>query len=113
MRERAPRAKHVPGKERAGSGGAVSGPTPPVPVFESGAQRGQRALRWIDGHSADIFPRYAGQWIAVDDDALVAVAPDLPTVMRIASEQGHRLPFVMQVPTKPLANLAVLAVGNR
>jgi hypothetical protein len=69
--------------------------------------RGQRALQWISSHSDDLYPRYAGQWIAVDDEVLVAVASDLPTVMRLAAEHGHRLPLVMRVPMEPLANLAV------
>jgi len=84
-------------------------PTAAHPELDSAAstQRGQRALHWIDSHSGELYPRYAGQWIAVDDEALVAIAPDLPTVMRFAAERGHRLPLVMRLPIAPLENLAV------
>jgi uncharacterized protein DUF5678 len=103
MRRRAARATRAPGEGRKATSGGTPTAAHPEPGPEGGTQRG---LNWIGSHSEELYPRYAGQWIAVDDEKLVAVAPDLPAVMRLAAERGHRLPLVMQVPIEPLANLA-------
>jgi Family of unknown function (DUF5678) len=71
-------------------------------------QYGQRCMAWVEAHGEELWPRYAGQWIAVDaDDGLVSVAADLLTVMRKAQDRGYPLPLVMGVPIEPRCALAV------
>jgi hypothetical protein len=65
-------------------------------------------MAWVEAHGEELWPRYAGQWIAVDaDDGLVSVAADLLTVMRKAQDRGYPLPLVMGVPIEPRCALAV------
>ena len=58
-------------------------------------------MKWLQEHSAEIGPRYAGEWIAIDGSQLVAHARDLTTLMREANEIGHPNPFVTTVPAEP------------
>lgn len=97
--------------------GTADRPEPPDPADPPGAADrrrasdtdpyyGVRAMQWVSEHGDELWPRYAGKWIAVDDDdGLVAVADDLDSVMRLAQERGYRLPLVSGIPVESRTNL--------
>jgi hypothetical protein len=70
-------------------------PTPrQVPVRDR-----NREMKWI----ADNRSAYAGQWVAVEGDALVAAAIDACEVFRAAKAEGIAIPFVVHIlPEDPL-----------
>ncbi|MCC6590974.1 MAG: hypothetical protein IT168_30080 [Bryobacterales bacterium] len=58
-----------------------------------------REMRWIDEHRA----AYAGQWVAVEGDRLIAAGVDPLEVFAVAREHGVPTPFVVHVrPEDPL-----------
>lgn len=52
-----------------------------------------RELRWIEEHRAE----YAGQWVAVRGDQLLASGPDGRRVYEAARAAGDERPFVTRV----------------
>jgi hypothetical protein len=54
----------------------------------------EREHRWIDEHGSE----YAGQWVALDGDRLIAHGPDGREVYRQADEAGVKYPFVVHLP---------------
>lgn len=54
----------------------------------------ERERRWLDEHRAD----YAGQWVALDGDRLIAHGPDGREVYRQVDEAGVKYPFVVHLP---------------
>lgn len=72
--------------------------------FADGLQRGAarrmvpcrdrtKEMKWIDENRA----AYAGQWVAVEGDALVAAGIDPLKVFAAAKTEGVRIPFVVHV----------------
>ena len=66
----------------------------PIPVPDS-----TRELRWLKEHARE----YAGQWVALDGDRLIAHGPDAKAVFAAADADGAYLPLVSQVedPDRP------------
>jgi hypothetical protein len=50
--------------------------------------------RWLDEHRNE----YAGQWVALDGDRLIAHGPDGREVYRQVKEAGVKYPFVVHLP---------------
>jgi len=57
-------------------------------------------VRWIEEHRAQLRQRYAGQWIVVERDTLVAHHRDLQEAVDRASKRGVRYPFVLFIRPK-------------
>lgn len=57
-------------------------------------------ISWIEHHRAEIRQRYAGQWIVVEGDSLVAHHRDLQEAVDRASRRGIRYPFVLFIRRK-------------
>ncbi len=51
------------------------------------------AMRWLAEHARE----YAGQWVALDGDRLIAHGPDARAVYAAANADGAYLPLVTQV----------------
>ena len=51
------------------------------------------SMRWLAEHARE----YAGQWVALDGDRLIAHGPDARTVYAAANADGAYLPLVTQV----------------
>jgi hypothetical protein len=45
--------------------------------------------------------QYNGQWVAIDEQRIVASADSLPEVLRLAGERGFPDPLPFHVPTHP------------
>ncbi|MGH9755594.1 MAG: DUF5678 domain-containing protein [Blastocatellia bacterium] len=58
---------------------------PPIPVPDSA-----REMRWIANHRRE----YAGQWVALDGDRLIAHSPNHDEVWVAAQADGASLPMV-------------------
>lgn len=58
-------------------------------------------LDWLEAHGQEVHERYAGQFIAVEGQAVIAAAPDLRSVMEIARHRGHPYPLITAVPQHP------------
>jgi hypothetical protein len=52
---------------------------------------------WIQKNQAYLWEHYAGQWIAVDDEELIAAGNDRATVSREAAKKGHPKALVTRV----------------
>ena len=57
-------------------------------------------MSWLQAHQEDLGHAFPGQWIAIDGQTVVAHAPDLPTLLQVATEAGHPHPFVSLVPAE-------------
>lgn len=55
-------------------------------------------MAWLQAHREELARDCPGEWIAVDGSRLVAHAPELSDVLRVARESGHVDPFVTAVP---------------
>jgi HD-GYP domain-containing protein (c-di-GMP phosphodiesterase class II) len=55
----------------------------------------RREIAWLAANRGDLEARYAGKWIAVDGDDVVAVDDDLATAMRKAKAKGVGDPLVV------------------
>ena len=63
---------------------------PPAPLPD------QKAIaRWLSEHSRE----YAGQWVALDGDRLIANGSNREEVRRAADESGAYLPLVTHIPS--------------
>jgi len=70
----------------------------PVPMPDS-----SREFQWLKEHARE----YAGQWVALDGDRLIAHGPDARAVYDAADADGAYLPLVTFVedPDKPITLL--------
>jgi hypothetical protein len=59
---------------------------PPIPVPDSA-----REMRWITDHQRE----YAGQWVALDGDRLIAHGPNHDEVWAAAEADGAYLPMIV------------------
>lgn len=62
---------------------------------------------WLREHHAELTARCAGEWIAIDGRELVAHAPDLVELLRLAAQAGHPNPFITAIPAQPITRLHV------
>ena len=62
---------------------------PPAPLPDQKA-----ILRWLNEHSQE----YAGQWVALDGDRLIANGTTREEVRRAADNSGADLPLVTRIP---------------
>ncbi|MGH9766940.1 MAG: DUF5678 domain-containing protein [Blastocatellia bacterium] len=53
-----------------------------------------RERAWIEEHRRE----YAGQWVALDGDRLVAASPNQAEVWAAVKEDGAKLPLVCRIP---------------
>jgi hypothetical protein len=58
-------------------------------------------MAWLAAHEADLINDYAGQWIAIEGQAVVAHAGDLATLLQMSNQAGHPHPFVTRVTAEP------------
>ncbi|MGE0131940.1 MAG: DUF5678 domain-containing protein [Blastocatellales bacterium] len=63
---------------------------PPAPLPDQKA-----ILRWLSEHSHE----YAGQWVALDGERLIASGSNREEVRRAANESGAYLPLVTRIPS--------------
>lgn len=61
---------------------------PPIPQPDY-----RPSMRWLTEHARE----YAGQWVALDGDRLIAHGPDARAVYAAANADGAYLPLVTQV----------------
>ncbi len=60
------------------------------------------ALEWLSRHLHDLRAKYAGQWIAVVDNQVVAASTNLPDLLQQVRDSGIEHPFITEIPAKPL-----------
>lgn len=60
------------------------------------------ALEWLSRHLPYLRTKYAGQWIAVINNQVIAAATDLPDLLKQVRDSGMEHPFITQIPTNPL-----------
>jgi hypothetical protein len=75
----------------------------PAPDQPDGLPTDFRAseLAWLQAHEDDLVGTYAGQWIAVDGQSVVAHAGDLATLLQASNQAGHPHPFVTRITAEP------------
>lgn len=61
-------------------------------------QRSLRELDWLKAHKS----QYAGHWVALDGDQLLASGSDPKSVLAEAKRQGVELPLLVRVPDSEL-----------
>ena len=57
------------------------------------SERAAASMRWIDKHRSE----YAGQWVAMDGERLLAHGPDARAVATQARQLGIKVPFLHRV----------------
>lgn len=60
------------------------------------------ALEWVSRNLPQLRVRYAGQWIAVSGNQVVAHARSLPELMQRLEEAAIERPFVTEIPAEPV-----------
>jgi hypothetical protein len=70
-----------------------------------GAASGE--MQWFHEHRAHIDAAFAGEWIAMSGQEVVAHGGDLTAVMGAARRGGHQHPFVVHVPRERVESLHV------
>lgn len=64
-----------------------------------GARR-ETELRWRESH-ADMLRQYAGEWIALEGERIVAHGRDVAQAVGAARAAGVRIPYVFRVEEAP------------
>lgn len=59
-------------------------------------------LEWLSESLAELGARYAGRWIAVVKNQVIADAPDLAELLVQIRESGIEHPFITQIPLEPV-----------
>ncbi len=60
------------------------------------------ALEWLSRHLHDLRTKYAGQWVAVVDNQVVAASTSLPALLQQVGDSGIEHPFITEISAKPL-----------
>lgn len=60
------------------------------------------ALEWVSQHLSELQECYAGQWIAVADDRVVAASPNLPGLTGQLAAMDVGTPFITEIPLEPV-----------
>jgi hypothetical protein len=63
----------------------------------SPARTRERELAWLAQHRAHL-SRYAGEWLIIEGDDLIAHGPDYLAVLKKARRRGVLVPFAYRVP---------------
>lgn len=58
--------------------------------------RRARELGWLQTHRNEV-RAYAGQWIVLEGEEIIAHGPDPAEVVRLARERGVRVPLVLRI----------------
>jgi len=85
--------------------GALSSVSPErvAEIQEHGRQpQASDALEWVSATLPDLRARYAGRWIAVADDRVIADAASLAELLQATQAEGALNPFVTQIPAEPI-----------
>jgi hypothetical protein len=98
--QREQRKKRV--KETRAAYGARTRPLPGPKPTPGDAPPDSRdvEVRWIEEHRAELQQRYAGQWIVVNGDTLVAHHRILREAVDRAKSRGVHCPFVLFIRTR-------------
>jgi hypothetical protein len=89
------------GEARAAYQARVKGPSGPEPApGETPPDSRDVEVRWIEEHNSELRRRYAGQWIVVEGEALVAHHRNLQEAVQRASRRGVHYPFVLFIRSK-------------
>lgn len=59
-------------------------------------------LEWLSTQLPELNKRYAGQWIAVIENQVVASAPNLPDLLQRIHDSAIEHPFITEIPAQPL-----------
>ena len=59
------------------------------------------ALEWVSAHLEDLNKEYAGNWIAISNNAVVAASTTLQELLSLIEAQNIQNPFLTQVPQGP------------
>ena len=59
-------------------------------------------LEWLSRHLHDLRTRYAGQWIAVGEDQVVAASSNLADLLQQVRDSGIEHPFITEIPAGPV-----------
>jgi len=73
----------------------------PVPYQES------VEFRWLAANSRAL-EKYAGEWLLLHGEELVAHSPDFQVIRRAAKSRGIESPFVHYIPTREESHLLVI-----
>ena len=60
------------------------------------------ALEWFSAHLRELEATYAGQWIAVVDDQVIASASDLSHLLEQVHRAGVHDPLITEIPSSPV-----------
>ena len=60
----------------------------------------QSSLDWLVGHLAELRTDYAGQWIAIERQTVVASARDLAELLAVLENKSSTAPFITQIPVE-------------
>lgn len=59
-------------------------------------------LEWMSAQLDALRTQYAGKWVVVTDEGVVASAADLGELLSLIETQGVSDPFVTQIPAEPM-----------
>ena len=60
---------------------------------------GEKEIAWINSHQEEV-SALEGKWVAIEGEQLIAAAPELKEVLRVAKGKGIDKPLVFKVPSK-------------
>jgi hypothetical protein len=75
----------------------ASAPADPEAVASGEPWTGDAEMRWLNEHSAD----YAGQWVVLDGDRLIASGREAKPLLEEARRLGIETPFLTLVQSDP------------
>ncbi len=67
-------------------------------ALEHAASLRERETRWLRDNMAEVIRRYAGRWIAIEGDEVIAEAEGEVRADESARDKGIRYPFVVRIP---------------
>jgi hypothetical protein len=81
----------------------LTGISPVDVVIEAPLQDAFRAreMAWLQEHRNELPQQYAGHWIALEGDQVIADSADLIDLLEQAREAGYPHPFVTMIPAGP------------
>ena len=101
MGERENRQRKRLAETRAAYRARMSSPPSPVASLPAGPPDSRDVeARWVEEHRMELQQRYAGQWIVVEGDAMVAHHRNLQEAVAKAGTRGVHYPFVLFMRTK-------------
>jgi len=67
------------------------------------------ALEWVSSHLDELRQNYAGRWVAILGNEVVASAPTLPQLLDNIHELGIEHPFLTEIPAGPVTWMTTYA----